>query len=1081
MKKLLLVALLLPCFMHAQTEARLLRFPSTNGSDIIFTYAGDLYTVPINGGEAHKLTSDVGFEMFSHFSPDGKTIAFTAQYDGNTEVYTMPAVGGTPTRLTYTATFTRDDVSDRMGPNNIVTGWSPDGKYITYTSKQHAVGFRRLMFKVPAEGGLSEQIPLPEGGFSSYSPDGKQLAYNRVFREFRTWKYYEGGMADDVWVHNFDTHTTENITDNKAQDIFPMWVGDEVFYISDRDRTMNLFSYNTKTKQTQKVTDFTEFDIKFPTCNGSHIIFESGGYIYKFDTKGARKAEKVTVLLADDNIYSRNALKETSKQLSSISLSPNGERIAITARGDVYNVPVTEGVTRNLTATSGAHERAAEWSPNGKWIAYISDATGETELYLQAYDGSEEPVQLTKNSETYIASFQWSPDSKHLLYYDRKGRLYILNISTKQPTLVMQSEWSDYRSTSYTWAPDSKWLAYSVPERNQMNVIYLYNIAQNKSYSVTDKWYSSRSPEFSQDGKYLFFISSRDFNPTYARNEWNVTYSNMDKPYFAILSKDTPSPFMDKDDSVTVEESTAAKPATDGKKNATTDSKAMKVDTDGIQNRIEVLPISAGSYYGIFAVNDKVYYHTYESGTMKAKLFDLKTKQETDLGDGIRLAPSSNGKKAMVLKGGNISVIDTPTGKVNTSKTANLSDMSVWVNYREEWAQIFNESWRHYRDGFYVDNMHGVDWNAIRSRYEALLPYVNHRADLTYIIGEMIGELNVGHAYVNSGDMPKPKRIKTGLLGATLSKDGSGYFRIDKILKGASWNSSLRSPLSEIGINAKEGEFIVAVNGKPTNTVNDIYSLLTGKAGKKIELTLNSKADSKGGRKVVVTPIADENPLYYYEWVQNNIRKVEEATNGRVGYIHIPDMGPDGMNEFAKHFYPQLDKEALIIDDRSNGGGNVSPIILERLSRVPYRATMYSQVRHPGTVPNEALMGPKVLLIDKYSMSDGDLFAYGFKKLGLGKVIGTRTWGGIVGISGSLPFIDGADLRVPFFTSYSIDTGEWIIEGEGVDPDIVVDNDPYKEWLGEDEQLNRAIEEIMKDLQNRKPVPPIPAGADKSK
>lgn len=1072
MKKILIALglfLFTAYYANAQGEARLLRFPSTNGADIVFTYAGDLYIVPINGGTARKLTSDIGFEMFSHFSPDGKTIAFTAQYDGNTEVYTMPANGGAPKRITYTATFSRDDVSDRQGPNNIVTGWTPDGKYITYTSKQQAVGFRRLMFQVPADGGLSEQIPLPEGGFNSYSPDGKQLAYNRVFREFRTWKYYEGGMADDVWVHDFKTHQTVNITDNKAQDILPMWIGDEVFYISDRDRTMNLFSYNTKTKQTEKVTNFTEYDIKFPTCHNNYIVFENGGYIYKFDAKNSRKTEKVSIYLTDDYLYSRDTYKNVSRMLSNLSMSPNGERLAINARGDIYNVPVKEGVTRNITATAGAHERGADWSPDGKWVAFISDATGETEIYIQTPDGSEKPIQLTKDNDTYIYGFEWSPDSKKIAYSDRKSNLYIVDVATKKRSLVINSEYG-YRGISYTWSPDSKWISYSKPESNEMTMVYLYSIEHNKSYPVTDKWYSSRAPKFSIDGKYLFFVSSRDFNPIYARNEWNVIYSAMDKPYYAILAADTPSPFADTDDQVKVEGESS-----DDKKSTAT-SKDVKIDLEGLQNRIEVLPVAVGFYYNLASVNDKVYYI---NGTM-AKVYDLKAKKETDLGEGLRIGLSTNGKKMLVMQTGSVYVIDPPSAKPSLDKPVKLDDMKVWVDYRAEWEQIFHESWRHYRDGFYVSNMHNVDWKAMRKKYEVLLPYVNHRADLTYIIGEMIGELNVGHAYVNSGEMPKPRRIQTGLLGAKLSKDKSGYFRIDKILAGENWSKSLRSPLTEVGINAKEGDYIIAIDGTPTNTVRDIYSLLTGKAGSKVELTLSSKPETASGRKVIVTPIADENQLYYYSWVQDNIRKVEKATNGRVGYIHIPDMGADGMNEFSKLYYAQLDKEALIVDDRSNGGGNVSPIILERLARVPYRATMYNGVEHPSVIPAKTIAGPKVLLIDKYSMSDGDLFAYGFKKLGLGKVIGTRTWGGVVGISSSLPFIDGADLRVPFFTSYSIDTGEWVIEGDGVDPDIVVDNDPYKEWIGDDEQLNRAIEEIMKDLKDRKPVPAIPSAPDKS-
>jgi tricorn protease len=629
------------------------------------------------------------------------------------------------------------------------------------------------------------------------------------------------------------------------------------------------------------------------------------------------------------------------------------------------------------------------------------------------------------------------------------------------------------------WSPDSKWLAYSLRASNNMNVLYLYNLAGKTQHPLTDKWYESVRPLFSSDGKYLYFTSSRDFNPTYGRNEWNFIYSNMTRIYMLVLSKDTPSPLAAKDDKLIPEPSKEEdkKEKTDSKTAAKKETADVKIDLDGLSERIAGLPLTPGEYFLTYAAADKVYY----TSNRQSKVFDLKTQTETELGDNITLSFSPNGKKALVRSNRQLYVIDAPNGKITLQKPVDLSDVKAQVNYAEEWTQIFNESWRHMRNGFYVPNMHGVDWPAMREKYAVLLPYVKHRADLTYIIGEMIGELNVGHTYVNSGEMPKPKRIPTGLLGAQISRHESGYFRIDSILPGANWDKALYSPLTEIGINAKKGEYIIAVDGKPTREVNDLYSLLVGKAGKKVELLLHNQPAAGGGRRVVVVPVADESQLYYYNWVQDNIRKVDKATGGRVGYIHVPDMGAPGLNEFAKYFYTQLDKEGLIIDDRSNGGGNVSPMLLERLARVPYRATMYRTSDYPGVIPAQTHVGPKVTLIDKYSMSDGDLFPYGFRELGLGKLIGIRTWGGIVGISASLPFIDGADLRIPFFTSYSIDTGDWIIEGYGVDPDIVIDNDPAKEWDGEDEQLNRAIEEVLKELEHRKPVPPIPSGRDKSK
>ena len=1076
-KKLILSLLALagvPALMMAADDARLLRFPATNGSEIVFSYAGDLYKVPAKGGEAQRLTSHVGYEMFPRFSPDGKTIAFTGQYDGNTEVFTIPSTGGEPLRVTYTATNKRDDLGDRMGPNNIVMTWTPDGSRIVYRNRI-SDGFSGKLYTVDKEGGLSDVIPLPEGGFCSYSPDGKRLAYNRVMREFRTWKYYKGGMADDIWIYDPEKKSVENITDNVAQDIIPMWIGDEIFYLSDRDRTMNIFVYNTKTKQTSKVTDFTEYDVKFPSAHGNTIVFENGGYIYKMDAI-SKKPEKINIELTSDNIYARSEIKDGSGYITEASISPDGERIVITSRGEVFNLPVDKGVTKNITRSPGQHDREAQWSPDGKQIAYISDGTGETELYLQEATGSE-PVQLTKNNDTYIRSFEWSPDSKTIVYTDRKNRINLLDVATKQVTVAVQDPMAEIRDV--TFSPDSKWLTYSRPANNEHSIIYVYDIAGKKEYPVTDKWYDSGSPVFSNDGKYLIFSSARDFNPTYGSLEWNHVYNNMGGVYLALLSKETPSPFLEKDAQVAVKEDKVKKeePKKEAKRETASETPVVKIDVEGISERIVQLPLAGSRYGNFYGDGDKVYYF----GRGGTKVYDLDKQKEDVVADGASMSVTPGSKKALFYKGGELYVTDIPSGKADLSEAVNLSNMKITTDYPKEWAQIFDEAWRAYRDGFYVENMHGVDWKAIKEKYAVLLPYVKTRLDLNYVIGEMIGELNCGHAYVNPGELDRPERIQTGLLGAEISRDKSGFFRLEKILPGASWSKDLRSPLTEPGIEAKAGEFIVAIDGVPTNSVKDMYSLLVGKAGVPTELSLNSKPQLAGARKIVISPLAEEYSLYHYNWVQENIKKVDKATNGRVGYIYIPDMGVEGLNEFSRYFYPQLDKEGLIIDDRANGGGNVSPMILERLSREPYRLTMRRGSNHIGTVPDAVQVGPKVCLINKYSASDGDLFPWGFRALGLGKLIGTRTWGGIVGISGPLPYMDGTDIRVPFFTSYDPKTGQWIIENHGVDPDILIDNDPIKEWNGEDQQLNKAIEEVMKDLQNRKPLAPVPAPRDFSK
>jgi len=1078
-----------PRIIFAQEEARLLRFPTVSDNQIIFSYAGDLYTVPVSGGMARKLTNDVGYEMFSHFSPDGKTIAFTAQYDGNTEIYTMSAQGGIPVRITTTATLGRDDIGDRMGPNNIVMGWTPDGKNIIYRSRKQSFNdFMGQLFTVPASGGMSQELPLPAGGFCSYSADGKQLAYNQVFREFRTWKYYKGGMADEIWIHDFAAKTTRKITDNKTQDIFPMWFGDEIYFCSDRDRTMNLFCYNLKTNQTRKVTSYTEYDIKFPSAGDNRIIYENGGYIYIFDIK-TQTSTKVSIQIADDFNTSRNEFKDATRFMGAVNPSPDGNRIVVTGRGDIFSVPVKEGITRNLTTNSNAHDREGIWSPDGKWIAYLSDASGEYEIYITKQDGSEPPVQLTTGADTYKFTILWSPDSKKILWNDKMLRLQYIDIGSKKVTLVEKSKVWEFGS--FNWSPDSHWIAYSKALETDMKQIVLYNVADEKKTEITDQWFSSDQATFSSNGKYLIFTSDRTFDPIYSNVEWNYAYENMTKLYLVTLAKDTPSPFAPSNDEVKTEDQKEVKPEKDlkptkeekGKKTEKVvepEVKPVKIDLEGIQQRIIEIPVDAGNYWNVWSVEDKIYYNTANDKGMFAKVYDLKQKKETELGADLAFDITADGKKMLVRQKNRFSMIDLPSSKISTEKYIDLSDCKIWVNNRQEWKQIYDEAWRQMRDFFYVPNMHGIDWKAMHDKYAVMLPSVNNRNDLTYLIGEMIAELSVGHAYISGGETKPVERIKLGLLGARLSKDTSGYYRIDSLLQGANWSQDLHSPLTDIGVGAVKGEFITSVNGKSTKDMPDIYAALINKANKNVELTLNA-SPAEGGRKVLVVPVSDESNLYYYTWVQKNIHKVDEATNGQVGYIHIPDMGAEGLNEFVKYFYPQLAKKALIIDDRGNGGGNVSPMIIERLSREIQRSNMARNVESPYHTPTKMMLGPKVLLINNYSASDGDLFPYGFKKLQLGKVIGKRSWGGVVGIRGSLPFVDGADLRKPEFASYSADESKWIIEGVGVEPDIEIENDPSREYEGIDDQLNKAIEVILDELKIYKEQPPIPTPPDKSK
>ena len=1073
-------------------EARLLRFPSLNGNRVVFTYAGDLYTVSLQGGVARRLTSDPkGFEMFARFSPDGKTLAFTGQYDGNTEVYVMPSEGGEPRRLTHTATLERDDVSDRMGPNNIVMAWK-DNETVVYRSRRnHWNPFKGELTLARLSGGVPETLPVPRGGWCSFSPDGRQMAYNRVFREFRTWKRYRGGQADEIWLHDFGTGQTTRLTTDPAQDIFPMWHGDQMYFVSEREEShqANLYVMDMKTRKPRRLTEFTEFAVKFPSMGDTGIVFENGGYLYRLDFQ-TEKAVRIPVEIHEDMAIGRGGLRDVSKEITTYEIAPDGARGLIGARGDVFTVPAKNGATRNLTQSPGVHERNAVWSPDGKWIAYVSDQSGGDEVWIRPQEGSGEPRALTSGADTYKYEIAWSPDSKRIAWTDKLNRLQFVEVESKQVTPVAQSDAFEIRD--FVWSPDSQWLAYTQPEVRRFANIYLYGLAQKNQVQVTDGWFDVGSPEFSSDGKYLFFVSERSFNPTYGQTEWNHTYSDMERIYLVTLAAATKSPLAPKSDEVKPRDDKAAisgaeaKAVSDKDKDKDSDgTKAAKpskvvvtVDVEGLTQRITVLPPPASNYGSLTSVGDTLYY--LKKG--KLHLFDLEKEKETELGEVAGFRISADRKKMLVKVGSELAIVDLPSAKLDlTDRKLSLTDLKVRLDRRAEWNQIYNECWRQMRDFLFDPKLHGVDWTGMRRRYEPLLAHVQHRADLTFIIGEMIGELNIGHAYVGGGDLPKPERISLGLLGAVIRPDASGYFRIERILRGQNWDPKYRSPLTEIGVAIRPGDYIVAVQGKTTRGMTDLYSALVGTAGKPVVLRVNREPQEDGAREQTVIPTADEQPLYYLEWVLGNIEKVDKASGGKIGYVHIPDMGVPGLNEFTKFYYPQLHKEALVVDCRGNGGGNVSPMIIERLRREP---AMWTVARN-GAVnvdPSGQVLGPKVLLIDQHSASDGDIVGYRFRKHRLGPIIGQRSWGGVVGIRGSLPLLDGGILNRPEFSRFDLEAKEWIMEGTGVEPDIEVDNDPTREFSGIDDQLNRAIDELKKAMA-AKPVkiPQPPAYPNKSK
>ena len=1044
-------------------EARLLRFPTIFRKQIVFSYAGDLYTVSSIGGVARKITSHPGYEMFPKFSPDGRYIAFTGQYDGNTEVYLVPSMGGIPRRLTYTASISRDDVGDRMGPNNIVMGWK-DNETIIFRSRRNSFNaFNGHLYLVSTKGDLPQQLPFSRAGFCSYSPKQDQLAYNRIFREFRTWKRYRGGMSDDIWIYNFASQKTINITKHKAQDIIPMWHQNKIYFLSDRTKIMNLFCYDVKSKKTKQITDFRYYDVKFPSLGPQAIVFENGGYIYRLDLK-TNIYNKVSITIHNDMPEGRKKIIAVHTKIRNYSLSPSGKKILFNARGEIFLMHRKN--IRNLTKTSGIHERNSCYSPDGKWIAFIGDDTREDEIYLIPTRSNGHRQALTSNSKNYKYKLIWSPDSKKIMWADKNQRLRYVDIKSKEICEVDKAKAWEIRN--YSWSPDSQWICYSLPQGNGLSQICIYSVVTAKKHPVTNGRNHSHSPIFSDDGKYLFFISKRDFNPTFGQLESNYSYQNMERIFLLTLSKKTPSPFSPK-----IKERKRNKKS---KKN-----KAVKIHFDRLYQRIVALPIESSQYSHLTSVGSSLYYLSRRSNHKKSQLciFDFKLNQQKILGNVDSYAISGNNRKILFAKNQRYYIRTISKEKLQYQNKLKLETMQMLLDRHQEWEQIFHECWRQMRDFFFAPNMHGVNWLKIRKKYAPFVNHIQHRSDLTYIIGEMISELNAGHTYVGGGDVPSIKKISIGLLGAKFERDTSGYYRISRILQGQNCRAKLRSPLTEIGVNAKVGEYLISIDGIETKNLHNLYAALVNKAEKQVKLKLNSKPTLQGSRQVTVVPIKTENELYYYNWVENNLRKVNKRSKGKIAYIHIPDMSVNGLNQFARYYYAQLHKKAVIIDVRYNGGGWVSAMLIERFRR---KVVMYSMGRNTLSRTNPASMirGPKICLINEFSASDGDIFPYRFRKYKLGILVGKRSWGGIIGIRGSLPLVDGGYLFKPEFASYGAEGEGWIIEGQGVEPDIVVNNDPAKEYKDIDRQLNKAIKLLLKELKKRKKSPQIPPYPDKS-
>jgi tricorn protease len=1113
-KKLMAAAVLLCAALslaQGLPEGRLMRFPDISRDQIVFSYGGDLWLLPRAGGVAHRITTHPGLELFPKFSPDGKWIAFTGQYDGNFNVYVIPAKGGEPRQLTFHPGG--GALSERMGIHNEVITWTPDSQRIVFLSRRDTYNtwFGRL-YSVPVEGGLPEALPLDKGGLTSYSPDGARIAYNRIFRNFRTWKRYQGGMVQDIWIYDFKTNHIEQMPHEDWTDTFPMWHGDTIYFDSDRgpEHRLNLYSYDLKTRQIRQLTHFTDFDVNWPSLGPDTIVFENGGYLHVFDL-ATGKEQKLTVYLPGDRDLARPHWTSVSKLITDFDLSPDGKRAVFTARGDVFTVPAKEGSIRNLTQTSGIREKYVAWSPDGRWIAYLSDRSGEDELYLMPQDGMSREVRITSDGKMFRLPPVWAPDSKKLLFADKDLRLFYVDIDEKKPVLIDHGKYFDIRD--YVWSPDSKWVAYAKAEENGNRVLYLYSLADRKIAAATTDASDSWNPWFDPEGKYLYFLSNRDYNEVLGVYDFEFANPKAGRVYVTTLRSDQPSPFPPLSDEVavrTVPDVLLPEGAPKGKaqsqakaeskeepkeeaKAAPEAPKEFRIDLRGIQDRIVALPIPPGNLRNLGAAKDLVFYVTAQvqglSGPLPGEpsalhVYDLKERKDHALMEKVdNYALSFDGKKLLYSLPGSegehaYGIIDAKPPEREPHKAGDgalkLDAMRAQVDPRAEWKQIFYEVWRQERDYFFEPSMNGVDWAKERDKYAQLLPFVADRYDLTYVLGEMIGELSNSHTYVGGGDYPDLNPVNVGLLGADFEVDQQhGLYRFKKVYPGENWHSSLRSPLTEPGVGVKEGDYLLAVNGRSLRVPHNPYALFVNTANEAVTLTVNSKPSEDGARQVLVKPLAGDFGLHELNWIESNRRRVEQASGGRIGYVYLPDMGASGLNAFVKQYFPQIRKQGIIFDVRYNGGGFVDQLIFERLRRVLAGMTAARNFES-GTIPDTVFYGHMACVTNRYAASDGDFFTYFFKVYKLGPVIGERTWGGVRGIRGYIPLMDGGYITRPEFALYGLDS-QWLIENRGVDPDIVVDNRPDLVMKGQDPQLEKAIELLMKQIQEHpRKLPPRP-------
>ncbi len=1071
--------------VSADIDARLMRQPAVSATQIAFVYAGDIWLADKTGGVALRISSPRGEESFPRFSPDGSLLSFTGLYDGNEDIYVMPAAGGLPRRMTH------------HGAPDRTLGWYPDGRNILYATSMTSPKNRfNQLYRVPVEGGLPEKLPVPYGEFGAISPDGRTLAYVPISVDFRTWKRYRGGMNPDIWLFDLEKLTARNLTRSPAADSVPMWHGETLYFLSDRDENQraNIWACNLKNNKARQITFFKEFDVHFPSIGPDDLVFENAGRLYLLDLR-TEKYDEVKIRVVTDRATLKPHHQAVSNYISSATLSPGGKRALFEARGDIFSAPAEHGPVLNLTRSSGVAERYPAWSPDGKWIAYWSDRSGEYELTVRSAEtapGTNQPGEqtLTALGPGFRYLPQWSPDSKRIVFMDKALQLNLFDLNARTNQVIGRQLWMHHDELSgfrVGWSADSRWIAWARDTDNGNSAIALYDCKSNALHQVTSGFYNDETPVFDPDGKHLFFRTGRTFAPSYSELDRTWIYANTAVLAAVPLRKDVLSPLAPRNDAEDGKprdkKKDEDKKQDQGKDEKKPEEKAKPVEIDvaGFEERVVILPPRPGRFGALAAVSGKLLFHrrpAVGSGDEKKPLafYDLEKREEKRvIEDADFFELSANREKLLVRKERDHAIIEPKEGQ-KLDKKINTNGLKAPIDPVAEWRQIFTDAWRIERDFFYDPGMHGVDWDAMRQRYGTLLDDAVTRWDVNYVLGELIAELNSSHTYRGGGDLETGPSIGVGYLGCDFSLE-NGAYRIKRIIKAAEWDSEVRSPLLPPAVtNVHEGDYLLAVNGEPLDVREDPWAAFQGLGDKPVLLTVNDRPDMAGAREALVHTLSGEERLRNLAWIEENRRRVEQLSGGQLGYVYVPDTGHNGQNELVRMWRAQIRKPGLVIDERFNSGGQIPDRFIELLDR-PLRNHWAVRDGKDLTTPSVTHLGPKAMLINGWSGSGGDCFPFYFKQSGLGPLIGTRTWGGLIGITGSPRLVDGGSVTVPAFAIYSTNS-QWIIEGHGVEPDIEVVDDPGAMARGADPQLERAVAELIKRLRKRPPDeakrPPYP-------